>query len=169
MRKRVTMGKNQTEPLIQRGASGNAPAEIAATARNVGHRNEVDAGMRQFDQTLRQLDEALTERVPAEIAALATAERRAIDSGVRRLQCDMLRAEVFGAIAQMTDTLAHELNQPLAAAGFLAKAAGLRLGREASEDIIAARADLDEAAEQILQVGRIIRGLRDHFAEQRER
>jgi two-component system, LuxR family, sensor kinase FixL len=125
--------------------------------------------MRQFDQTLRQLDEALTERVPAQIAALETAERRPRDASARRLRSEMLRDEVFGAIAQMTDTLAHELNQPLAAASFLVKAAGLRLAREASEDINAARADLDEAATQILQVGRIIRGLRDHFAEQRER
>jgi len=88
---------------------------------------------------------------------------------VRQLECQMFRDEVFGTIAQITAALAHELNQPLAAASFLVKAADLRLAREASVDMTAARDDLDEAATQILQVGRIIRRLLDRFANRSDR
>ena len=152
-------------------------AANAKTARNIGQRNKVDEGMRLFDQAMRQLDEALSKPVSTEVAALKeadrrlpgeTAERRPGDARAQRVQCEMLRNEVLAAVAQITATLAHELNQPLAAASFLVKAAGLRLAREARDDITAARDDLDEAARQILQVGRIIRGLRDHFADQRD-
>jgi len=153
-------------------------AANAKTARNIGQRDKVDEGMRQFDQAMRQLDEALSKPVSTEVAALKeadrrlrgeTAERRPGDARAQRLQCEMLRNDVLGAVAHITATLAHELSQPLAAASFLVKAAGLRLAREAGDDITAARDDLDEAATQILQVGRIIRGLRDHFADQWDR
>ena len=170
-RKGINLHKRRSMDISSRAANGK-------TARNIGQRKKVDEGMRQFCQAMRQLDEALSKPVSSEVAALKeadrrlpgeTAERRPGDARAQRLQYEMLRNEVLGAVAQITAALAHELNQPLAAASFLVKAAGLRLAREAGDDITAARDDLDEAARQILQVGRIIRGLRDHFADQRDR
>jgi len=143
-----------------------------------GIATKFDTEMRQLDQALTRLNGALAKRVAAEVAALGAAARQLRSetaqwrrgvARVRQLECQMFRDEVFGTIAQITAALAHELNQPLAAASFLVKAADLRLAREASVDMTAARDDLDEAATQILQVGRIIRRLPHRFANRSDR
>ena len=161
----------------RRTLSGRA-AGSTATPGDVGDRNKIDTEMRRLDQALTRLNGALAKRIAAEVAALGEADRELRSetvqrqrgvARVRQLECQMLRDEVFAAIVRITAALAHELNQPLAAACFLVKAADLRLAREASEDINAARDDLDEAATQILQVGRIIRRLLDRFANRSDR
>jgi len=103
------------------------------------------------------LDEAV-RRLRNEIAALPRG-----DAHVHCPVCEDFRNGARGGIEQLIAALVHELNQHLAAASFLVTAAGLRLEHAAGEGIAAAREDLDEATTQILRVGQIIRGLRNHF------
>jgi len=88
-------------------------------------------------------------------------ERRETEVRLEELQNELARVSRISEMGTMASSLAHELNQPLAAiANYLEGAISL-LGQSDDEDVLMARAALQEATQQSLRAGRIVRGLRD--------
>lgn len=88
-------------------------------------------------------------------------ERRETEVRLEELQNDLAHVSRISEMGTMASSLAHELNQPLAAiANYLEGAISL-LENPSDEDIAIARAALQEATQQSLRAGRIVRGLRD--------
>lgn len=97
-------------------------------------------------------------------------QQRAADTRMRAIQADLLRATRLSAMGAMASGLAHELNQPLAAATNYLNAGGRLLDRGAQGDVDclhAARGAVTDAAQQMLRAGAIVRRLRD-FVERGE-
>jgi two-component system sensor kinase FixL len=83
---------------------------------------------------------------------------------LRKLQAELLRATRLSAMGAMASGLAHELNQPLAAATNYLNAGNRLLERSADGDtnaLQAARGAVTDAAQQMLRAGAIVRRLRD--------
>ena len=97
-------------------------------------------------------------------------EQRLADARLRSIQADLLRATRLSAMGAMASGLAHELNQPLAAATNYLNAGGRLLDRAAQGDgqvFPLARSAVSDAAQQLLRAGAIVRRLRD-FVERGE-
>lgn len=96
-------------------------------------------------------------------------EARAADAHLRALQADLLRATRLSSMGAMASGLAHEINQPLAAAtNFLS--AALRLSDRAAAEPAAfatLREAVGEAAEETMRAASIVRRLRS-FVERGE-
>lgn len=88
-------------------------------------------------------------------------ERHEAQARLQELQSELVHVSRLSAMGEMASTLAHELNQPLAAIGNYMK--GCRRLLDAGRDPQAARIReaLDKAAEQALRAGHIIRRLRE--------
>ena len=98
-----------------------------------------------------------------------TASRQA-ESRVRVMQADLLRATRLSAMGAMASGLAHELNQPLAAATNYLNAGSRLLERGMAgetQSFPAARGAVSDGAAQLLRAGAIVRRLRD-FVERGE-
>ncbi len=97
-------------------------------------------------------------------------QKRLADQRMRAVQADLLRATRLSAMGAMASGLAHELNQPLAAATNFLNAGGRMLDRAALGDqqaFAAARSAVADSARQLLRAGAIVRRLRD-FVERGE-
>jgi two-component system sensor kinase FixL len=98
-----------------------------------------------------------------------TASRQA-ESRLRAMQADLLRATRLSAMGAMASGLAHELNQPLAAATNYLNAGSRLLERGMAGDTASfpiARGAVIGGVEQLLRAGAIVRRLRD-FVERGE-
>lgn len=112
-------------------------------------------GQRRFTGLMRDL----TERRRAE-AALRESDRR-----MRELQAEFLHIARMSEIGQMATTLAHELNQPLAAvANYINGSRRLLDATEPAEKLPAVRQALAAAAQQAIHAGQIIRRMRSFVA-----
>jgi C4-dicarboxylate-specific signal transduction histidine kinase len=92
-------------------------------------------------------------------------EQRAASARLRGVQADLLRVSRLSAMGAMASGLAHELNQPLAAATNYLNAGGRLLDRGVAGDpqaLQSARGAVADAAQQMLRAGAIVRSLR-HF------
>ncbi len=91
-------------------------------------------------------------------------ERQETEARLQELQSELVHISRLTAMGEMASTLAHELNQPLAAISNYLR--GSRRLLEASSDSQAnvVREALDKAADQALRAGQIIRRLRDFVA-----
>jgi two-component system sensor kinase FixL len=92
-----------------------------------------------------------------------TAQQRA-ELSLKELQAELIHVSRSSAMGTMASTLAHELNQPLAAASLY-----LEAGRDLIDNGDASgspdlRQALDEAARECLRAGQIVRRLRDFVA-----
>jgi two-component system sensor kinase FixL len=94
-------------------------------------------------------------------------DERAAESRLAAVQADLLRVSRLSAMGAMASGLAHELNQPLAAATNFLNAAGRFLPDHADKptvlDVTASgtlRGAVKDAAEQMLRAGDIVRRLR---------
>ena len=97
-------------------------------------------------------------------------QQRQADARLRAIQADLLRATRLSAMGAMASGLAHELNQPLAAATNYLNAGGRLLDLAAQGDtkiFPLARSAVADAAQQMLRAGTIVRRLRD-FVERGE-
>ncbi len=90
-------------------------------------------------------------------------EQRTAGIRLRGMQADLLRTTRLSAMGAMASGLAHELNQPLAAATNYLNASARLLDRPSATraDLGSARGAVSDAAQQLLRAGTIVRRLRD--------
>ncbi len=91
-------------------------------------------------------------------------EREETQAKLQELQSELAHMSRLTAMGEMASTLAHELNQPLAAVGNYLN--GCRQLLEGNQTPVASEVQdaLNDAAEQIVRAGQIIRHLRDFVA-----
>ena len=88
-------------------------------------------------------------------------ERQQTEARLQELQSELVHISRLTAMGEMASTLAHELNQPLAAISNYLRGSR-RILEGASDDNAATLRDaLDKAADQAMRAGQIIRRLRD--------
>jgi two-component system, LuxR family, sensor kinase FixL len=91
-------------------------------------------------------------------------ERQKTEARLQELQSELVHISRLTAMGEMASTLAHELNQPLAAIANYMKGSRRLLESSADERSATLRDAMDKAAEQALRAGQIIRRLRDFVA-----
>ena len=88
-------------------------------------------------------------------------ERQETQVRMEELQNELAHVSRISAMGTMASSLAHELNQPLAAIANYLEGAAQLLSDPDPEKVATARAALAEATQQSVRAGRIVRGLRD--------
>ena len=88
-------------------------------------------------------------------------ERQETQIRMEELQNELAHVSRISAMGTMASSLAHELNQPLAAIANYLEGAAQLLSDPDPENVATARAALAEATQQSVRAGRIVRGLRD--------
>jgi two-component system sensor kinase FixL len=88
-------------------------------------------------------------------------ERQQTQQRLQDLQSELIFMTRLTALGEMASTLAHELNQPLAAATSYLSGGRRLLEGGKSQDIPVARDAMGNAADQILRAGQIIKRLRE--------
>jgi C4-dicarboxylate-specific signal transduction histidine kinase len=126
-------------------------------------------GQKKLEADLRRLNESLEQRVVERTSELAEAlqrltvevgERVRADARAQELQLELFHSSRLSAAGQMAGALAHELNQPLTAFTNSVNA-GRRMMANGAHQLDTVRDVLDEAADQALRAGEIIRRLRE--------
>jgi two-component system sensor kinase FixL len=90
-------------------------------------------------------------------------ERRAQERRLQELQSELVHVSRLRAMGEMASSLAHELNQPLSAIASYMKGSVTLLASD-KPDLQRLRAALDEAGDQALRAGDIIKHLREFVA-----
>jgi two-component system sensor kinase FixL len=91
-------------------------------------------------------------------------ERQKTEARLQELQSELVHISRLTAMGEMASTLAHELNQPLAAITNYMKGSQRLLEQSSDERSGMLREAVDKAAEQAMRAGQIIRRLRDFVA-----
>ncbi len=91
-------------------------------------------------------------------------ERQQTDARLQELQSELVHMSRLTAMGEMASAIAHELNQPLSAIANYMKGSRRLLEDRSDERTGMVRDALDNAAEQALRAGQIIRRLRDFVA-----
>ncbi len=91
-------------------------------------------------------------------------ERQKTQQRLQDLQAELIFMSRFTALGEMATTLAHELNQPLTAAANYLSGARRLLDTGRGGDLVMVRSAIDNAAEQALRAGQIIKRLREFVA-----
>ena len=91
-------------------------------------------------------------------------ERQQTEARLQELQSELVHMSRLTAMGEMASALAHELNQPLSAIANYMKGSRRLLEQHAEENTGTIRAAMDNAAEQAMRAGQIIRRLRDFVA-----
>jgi two-component system sensor kinase FixL len=84
---------------------------------------------------------------------------------LQTLQAELIFISRYSALGEMASTLAHELNQPLMAISSYLSGARLYLDRGHAEDALIVRQAIEDAENQALRAGEIIKRLREFFAK----
>ena len=173
------MGRGSADlfPAIVARRIEAADLTVLATGRMTSFEQEYDADPGAPDTTRRCISMTLAPWLDAEgqVKGVVSVSRditrqRAADARMRALQADLLRATRLSSMGAMASGLAHELNQPLAAATNYLNAGGRLMDRAEQGDtaaLRAARGAVTDAAQQMLRAGAIVRRLRD-FVERGE-
>jgi PAS domain S-box-containing protein len=139
------------------------PMSMATVSRDL-------RGQKKLEADLRRLNDSLEQRVAERTSELAEAlqrltfeafERGRADARAQELQLELLHSSRLSAAGQMAGALAHELNQPLTAFTNSVNAARRLMANGARRPIETTRDILNEAADQALRAGEIIRRLRE--------
>jgi signal transduction histidine kinase/PAS domain-containing protein len=139
------------------------PTNMATVSRDL-------RGQKKLEADLRRLNESLEQRVAERTSELAEAldrltieasERVRADARAQELQLELFHSSRLSAAGQMAGALAHELNQPLTAFTNSVNAGRRMMANGARHRIDTVRDVLDEAADQALRAGEIIRRLRE--------
>ncbi|MBA4790743.1 MAG: PAS domain S-box protein [Rhizobiales bacterium] len=88
-------------------------------------------------------------------------ERQQTQARLQVLQSELVHVSRLTAMGEMASTLAHELNQPLAAVSNYLKGCRRLLDQEDLEALPKVKEALDKASEQAVRAGQIIRRLRN--------
>ena len=91
-------------------------------------------------------------------------ERRRTEERLESLQSELIHVSRVSAMGTMASTLAHELNQPIAAIANYVEAVRDQLADLRPENVALMREALDDAAKDALRAGHIVRRLRDFVA-----
>jgi PAS domain S-box-containing protein len=91
-------------------------------------------------------------------------ERQRTETRMQELQSELAYMSRFTALGEMGSTLAHEINQPLTAITSYLKGCGLLLNNMEGEKIALIQHAVNEAAEEALRAGEVIRQLREFVA-----
>lgn len=91
-------------------------------------------------------------------------ERQRTETRMQELQSELAYMSRFTALGEMGSTLAHEINQPLTAITSYLKGCGLILSDVEGDKISLVRHAVNEAAEEALRAGEVIRQLREFVA-----
>lgn len=91
-------------------------------------------------------------------------ERQYTEMRMQELQSELAYMSRLTAMGEMGSTLAHEINQPLTAIASYLKGCGLLLDRMEGDQVAMIKTAVDEAAEEALRAGEIIRQLREFVA-----
>ena len=83
---------------------------------------------------------------------------------LKELQAELVHVSRLSAMGTMASTLAHELNQPLAAVALYLETIRDMLAEEVGEPFATMREVMDDAAQETLRAGNIVRRLRDFVA-----
>ena len=139
------------------------PMNVATICRDLRAEKKLDTERRHLNEALElrvalrtaELEDAL-QRLTVEVSERAQADTRA-----HQLQLELLHSSRLSAAGQMAGALAHELNQPLTAFTNSVNAGRRIMTDGAHQRIDTVRHILDEAADQALRAGEIIRRLRE--------
>lgn len=91
-------------------------------------------------------------------------ERRRTEERLESLQSELIHVSRVSAMGTMASTIAHELNQPIAAIANYAESVRDMLAAPDPGDFALMREALDETAKEALRAGHIVRRLRDFVA-----
>ncbi len=91
-------------------------------------------------------------------------ERQKTEARLQELQAELVHISRLTAMGEMASTLAHELNQPLAAIANYLKGAGRVIDNAKEQTPPMVKEALDKATEQSLRAGQIIHRLRNFVA-----
>jgi PAS domain S-box-containing protein len=91
-------------------------------------------------------------------------ERQRTETRMQELQSELAYMSRFTALGEMGSTLAHEINQPLTAITSYLKGCGMILSGIEGEKVALVRHAVNEAAEEALRAGEVIRQLREFVA-----
>jgi two-component system, LuxR family, sensor kinase FixL len=91
-------------------------------------------------------------------------ERRRTEEQLESLQSELIHVSRVSAMGTMASTIAHELNQPIAAIANYAESVRDMLAEPEHSDFGLMREALDETAREALRAGAIVRRLRDFVA-----
>lgn len=91
-------------------------------------------------------------------------ERRRTEERLESLQSELIHVSRVSAMGTMASTLAHELNQPIAAIANYVEAVRDQLADLRPDNVALMREALDDAAKDALRAGHIVRRLRDFVA-----
>ena len=88
-------------------------------------------------------------------------ERRAVEDHMATLQAELIHVTRVSAMGTMASTLAHELNQPIAAIANYVEAVRDQMAQPQESEWPMMREALQEAASEALRAGQIVRRLRE--------
>jgi two-component system sensor kinase FixL len=88
-------------------------------------------------------------------------ERQQTETRLQELQSEVVHMSRFTALGEMASTLAHEINQPLTAIANYLKGCRRILDRLEGDQIPMLRDAVNQAADQALRAGQVIRHLRE--------
>jgi two-component system sensor kinase FixL len=88
-------------------------------------------------------------------------ERNQTEMRLQELQSELVHMSRFTALGEMASTLAHEINQPLTAIASYLKGCRRLLGRMEGPEAARLSDAVNQAADQALRAGQVIRHLRD--------
>lgn len=83
---------------------------------------------------------------------------------LKELQAELVHVSRLSAMGTMASTLAHELNQPLAAVALYLETIRDMLAEQDGEPFVSLGSVMDDAAQETLRAGHIVRRLRDFVA-----
>jgi PAS domain S-box-containing protein len=144
-------------------ASTGRPMNMATVSRDLRSQKKLEADLRRLNESLEQrVAERTSELAEAlERLTLEVSDRVRADARAQELQLELFHSSRLSAAGQMAGALAHELNQPLTAFTNSVNAGRRLIANGAYHRIDTVRDVLDEAVDQALRAGEILRRLRD--------